>query len=126
MYNQINLTRSARLSTKSPKCLAAWNISYRGGFRPSIEGLHIFTAPGQIDSTPLTPSNSAPYFSISGGILNMGFIGDQFNQGGGDIADWTNSKLVDSFGYANYGKVEPVSVVDQVQMATLGWDWSFF
>jgi hypothetical protein len=56
----------------------------------------------------------------------MGFIGDQFNQGGGDIADWTNSKLVDSFGYANYGKVEPVSFVDQVQMATLGWDWSFF
>ena len=94
------------------------------GFFPSIEGLHIFTAPFKVDSTPLTPSQNQPYFSIDGGITNLGQIGQQFNAPGEDIADWTSMSLIDSFGFAHTGHINPISAVDQVQMTTLGWAWS--
>ena len=85
-----------------------------GGYDP-LDLLH-YSASGTLALVGTTPG----YFSIDGGLTNLG----NFNTAaGGDPGDWASSVVNDPFdAFASNGVSEPVSAADLTLLDAIGWN----
>ncbi len=76
-----------------------------------------YTSPGARDTTV---GPTSPYFSINGGVTNLGV----YNNGakGGDLGDWVSSIRGDSYGYGSPGTSLTVSATDLIENSVLGYN----
>jgi hypothetical protein len=74
-----------------------------------------YTSPGVLDLTPTTG-----YFSINGGVTNLGTYNNPAN--GGDAADWASSVVNDAYdAFGTPGTITNVSSSDLTEVAALGY-----
>ena len=87
-----------------------------GGAAYSLMDLTHYSASGTRDFTQSTPG----YFSVDGGVTNLG----NFNTiAGGDAGDWASSVTDNSFdAYATPGVLEAVTGNDLTVMDAIGWN----
>ena len=80
-----------------------------------LDLLH-YSAPGVHDLVQSTPG----YFSINGGVTNLG----NFNTiAGGDAGDWARSVVDDSYqAFSNSGTVDVISANDLALLNAIGWN----
>ena len=82
----------------------------------SLMDLMHYSAAGTPDFTQST----AGYFSVDGGVTDLG---DYNTIAGGDAGDWASSVGDNSFdAYANPGVLEPVTANDLTEMDAIGWN----
>jgi len=90
--------------------------SINGSAGYSLMDLMHYSASG----TPDFSQSTAGYFSINGGVTDLG---DYNTIAGGDAGDWATSVGADSFdAYATPGVLEPVSANDLTEMDAIGWN----
>ena len=83
-----------------------------------ILDLFRYAASGTRQLTTGDPS----YFSINGGATALGYFNNfQTGDKNGDLADWVESVVTDSYGAGAPGILGPVSSVDKTLMAAMGW-----
>ncbi|MBS0560815.1 MAG: NF038122 family metalloprotease [Proteobacteria bacterium] len=89
--------------------------SVNGAPAYTVLDLAHYSAPGVMDFTQTTPG----YFSIDGGVTNLG----DFNTiRGGDAGDWASTVTNDSFdAFGSPGSFENVSANDFAVMDAIGW-----
>lgn len=90
--------------------------SINGSAGYSLMDLMHYSAAGTRDFTQST----AGYFSVDGGVTDLG---DYNTIAGGDAGDWASSVGDNSFdAYANPGVLEPVTTNDLTEMDAIGWN----